>query len=281
MNIRLFNEYSPNQYNKNGAEITLEDFDRFEGDYTFSHEYKEKKTAFLNSLNEKPQPHIFRYKPYQIAAALALAFIILPTTCYAAVNYYKMQIQTNNYQTDVIVTPNADSTAKATDIEFKPVKLVFNYLPDGSEPCPGDTSKYYVPSDEDESAHGISPILNKLDTDEEMVFSNLSSLSASEFTAGENPAYLIKKDSRISYDKTLYVVFEKEHYLVEVYLGYAITEDEVKKIAENITLEETDTANATTAVSYAASVEASSIEAEKERGGTGTLSEKEKLPSTY
>jgi len=243
----------------------------------FSGNYKEQKETLLNSLSDHPKLHLFRYKPYQIAAAFALAFIVLPATCFAASNYYKVHIQKNNYQSELVVSPSTETAAGTKDIEFKPVKLVLNYLPAGSEPYPGDTSKYYVPSDDDEAAHGISPVLTKLDTDEEMVFSNLSSLSTMEFTAGENPAYLVKKDSSLSYDKMLYVVFEKEHYLVEAYLGYDITEDEAKKIAENITLEETDTANATTAVSYAASIE----EAEKAAAEGSSVSEEEKLPSTY
>lgn len=277
MSTKSFNEYNLNTSDIPGTDITLEDFDHYEGAYHFSEDYKKQKETLLNSLSGHPKLHLFRYKPYQIAAAFALAFIVLPATCFAASNYYKVHIQKNNYQSELVVSPSTETAADTKDIEFKPVKLVLNYLPAGSEPYPGDTSKYYVPSDEDEAAHGISPVLTKLDTDEEMVFSNLSSLSTTEFTAGENPAYLIKKDSSLSYDKMLYVVFEKEHYLVEAYLGYDITEDEAKKIAENITLEETDAANATTAVSYAASVE----EAEKAAAEGSSISEKEKLPSTY
>lgn len=281
VSTKSFNEYNLNTSDIPGADITLEDFDHFEGNYHFSKTYREEKEELLNGLSSKPKSHLFRYKPYQIAAAFILAFIVLPATCFAASNYYKVHIQKNNYQSNLVVTPDKEAAADTEAIEFKPVKLVFNYLPAGSEPYPGDTSKYYVPADEDEDAHGVSPILNKLDTDEEMVFSSLSSLSTMEFTAGENPAYLVKKDSSFAYDKMLYVVFEQEHYLVEAFLGYAITEDEAKKIAENISLEETDTANATDAVSYAASIEASIEESKKESEETEEITEKDKLPSSY
>lgn len=285
MNTKSFNKYNLNTSDIPGADITLEDFDRFEGNYHFSKNYRGQKEKLLKDLSSQPKSHLLRYKPYQIAAAFALTFIVLPATCFAASNYYKVHIEKDNYQSDLVVTPGTEAAADTEAIEFKPVKLVFNYLPAGSEPNPGDTSKYYVPTDEDESAHGISPVLNKLDADEEMVFSNLSSLSTTEFTAGENPAYLVKRDSSLAYDKVLYVVFEKEHYLVEAYLGYDITEDEAKKIAENISLEETDTANATTAVSYAAFMEASIEEAEEEgeeeSEETGVITEKDKLPSSY
>lgn len=242
MNTKLFNKYNPNASDIPGFGITLEDFDSFEDVYDFSDNYMKKKEELLNHLSDTPKSHIFHYKPYQIAAAFFLAFIILPTTCYAAVRYYKVNIQKEHYQTDIIVTPDTDTTSSpdkknensAEKFDFKPVKLVFNYLPAGSTTSPGDDSKYYVPSDEDAAAHGISPILNKLDSDEDMIFSTLSSLSTMEFMAGENPAYLVKKDSSFAYDKMLYVIFEKEHYLVEAYLGFEITEEEAKKIAAGI-----------------------------------------------
>lgn len=238
----------------------------------------------LNNLSDSPKSYFFRCKQYRIAAALFLAFTILPTTCYAAVHYYKVNVQKQNYQTDIIVTPDTSSSEKKNGegeekFEFKPVKLVFNYLPEGSTTYPGDDSKYYVPSDENESAHGISPILNKLDSDEDMIFSTLSSLSSSEFTAGENPAYLVKKDSSFEYDKMLYVIFEKEHYLVEAYLGFGITEEEAKKIAEGITLKETDKENATHAVSLLSQQkeEAKKIAACE----SAEITEQNKLPSSY
>ena len=273
MNIKSFDKHNLNTSEISGADITLEDFDNLEGTYYFSDDYMKKKERLLDSLNDEPSSHIFRHKPYQIAAVFALALILLPSTCYAAVHYYKVHIQKEHYQTDIIVTPNAEDGTDIGHIEFKPVKLVFNYLPAGSETLPGDDSKYYVPSDENESAHGISPILNKLDTNEDIVFSTLSSLSASEFMAGENRAYIVKKDSSFEYDKMLYVIFEKEHYLVEAYLGFDITEDEVHKIAEGITLEETNEENATTAVSL------SKNDPKKEIDGEAEITSK--LPSSY
>lgn len=283
MNTKSFNPYNLENTDMLGAKITLEEFDNFEEDYTFSEHYNKEKAAFLDSLNDKPKARIFRYRPYQLAAAFALAFIVLPTTCYAAVNYYKIHVQKDNYQTDIIVTPNTETTADSTnttsdnttDIEFKPVKLSLNYLPAGAQPYPGDASKYYIPSDENEAAHGISPCLVKLDWNQDMVFSNLSSLSTSEFMAGENSAYLVKKDSLNGFDKTLYVIFEKEHYLVEVYLGYDITEEEVQKIANGITLVETDEENATNATSYAAAYESS------QKDDCEIITEKDKIPSSY
>ena len=273
MNIKSFDKHNLNTSEIPGADITLEDFDNLEGTYYFSDDYMKKKERLLDSLNDEPSSHIFRHKPYQIAAVFALALILLPSTCYAAVHYYKVHIQKEHYQTDISVTPNAEDGTDIGHIEFKPVKLVFNYLPAGSETLPGDDSKYYVPSDENESAHGISPILNKLDTNEDIVFSTLSSLSASEFMAGENRAYIVKKDSSFEYDKMLYVIFEKEHYLVEAYLGFDITEDEVHKIAEGITLEETNEENATTAVSL------SKNDPKKEIDGEAEITSK--LPSSY
>lgn len=228
-------------------DITLEEFDNYQGSYKFSKKYQEKKMELLNSFCDNHKMLSKRHKSLQIAAACIFTFLIVPATCYAAMHYYQVQIQKNNYQTNIVVSPDAEAEANIKDIEFKPVKLVFEYLPEGSESYPGDDSKYYVPMDKNESAHGVSPFLSKLDLDEEMFFSTLYSLDVTEFTAGTHPAYLVQREEDMEYNKVLYVLFEDEHYMAGAYLGYDITVGEAEKIAEGIILEETDSEHATAA----------------------------------
>ena len=215
-------------------DITLEEFDNYQGSYKFSKKYQEKKMELLNSFCDNHKMLSKRHKSLQIAAACIFTFLIVPATCYAAMHYYQVQIQKNNYQTNIVVSPDAEAGANIKDIEFKPVKLVFEYLPEGSESYPGDDSKYYVPMDKNESAHGVSPFLSKLDLDEEMFFSTLYSLDVTEFTAGTHPAYLVQREEDMEYNKVLYVLFEDEHYMAGAYLGYDITVGEAEKIAEGI-----------------------------------------------
>lgn len=253
MNIKSFNEYHLTSDDVPGINLTLEDFDNFEGNHHFSKTYNNKKTELLSSLPDTIHTGIFRNKVRKAIAILALVLIVLPSTCLAAVHLYKTQIQRNNYQADIVITPNDANTQEniSSDCEFNPVKLSFTYLPEGSVASEGDDSKYHVTSDEDPLAKGVSTWLYKLDANEELILSTLFTTDVEEFSVEDNRAFLITKDDSYAYNKEIYVLFEKERYLAGAFLGYNITTEEAKKIAAGITLEETDTEHATYAYSFA------------------------------
>ena len=65
-----------------------------------------------------------------------------------------------------------------------------------------------------------------------------------EFLAGNNRAYLVTDESEIAvYNKTLFLLFESEQLLLKAFVGFGITEDEIKAIASGITLEKTTDAS--------------------------------------
>lgn len=253
MSTKLFNEYNLTSDEIPGINLSLDDFDSFEGNHQFSKEYNDKKSELLNSLDDTVHNGIFHIKIRKAVAIFALIFIVFPSTCLAAVHFYKTQVQRNNYQTDIVITPNDNNTTQniSSNFEFKPVKLSFTYLPEGSVASEGDDSKYHVPTDEDPLAKGVSPWLYKLDANEDFILSTLFTTDAEEFSVGDNRAFLITKDDSYTYNKEIYVLFEEEHYLAGAFLGYDITTEEAKKIAAGITLEETDAEYATYAYSFA------------------------------
>lgn len=253
MSTKLFNEYNLTSDEIPGIHLTLKDFDNFGGDHHFSKEYNDKKTELLISLSDAVHTGTFYHKIWKTVAIFTLIFIVFPSTCFAAVHFYKTQIQKNQYQTDIVITPNSDNTKQNTssNFEFKPVKLSFTYLPEGSVASEGDDSKYHVPTDDNPLAKGISPYLYRLDTNKELILSTLFTINAEEFSVGDNRAFLITKDDSFNFNKEIYVLFEEERYLAGAFLGYDITTEEAKKIAAGITLEETDTEHATHAYSFA------------------------------
>lgn len=276
MNTKLFNNNEFSSSDIKNSNITLDDFDHFEGNHHFSEKYTEKKSAFLDSLNNKPKAHFFRYNPYQIAAVFALILIIGSSTTMAASKLYKTHLEKNEYQADIVITPgtksstessaksSADSETDSSDqtsietgitgsssYDFQPVKIKFSYLPEGVKTSVDEEDKYENPNDENPSAHGISPGVTKLDYDGEIHLTIDYVVSTEEFTSNGRPAYLLKKSSNFEYDKMLCVLFADEHYMFEALLGYEISDEEAKKIADGITLEPTDAEHASITNSYA------------------------------
>lgn len=60
MNTKSFNKYNLNTSDIPGADITLEDFDRFEGNYHFSKNYRGQKEKLLKDLSSQPKSHLLR-----------------------------------------------------------------------------------------------------------------------------------------------------------------------------------------------------------------------------
>ena len=260
MSTKSFKEYNLRPIEEPGMNITLEDFDRFEGDYKFSETYQNNKQTLLDSMSDKPRTYLFQGNTLKIAAAFALVCIVFPTTSLAAIRMYQTHIEKEHYQSDVVVTPNTETTTETgsdttensvTPTNLTPVKMTLTYLPEGSEPIMEGDEKTYVPTDSDANAHGVSPWLFALDVETDMIFSESDTIDTYEFTASGNPAYLLQKSEAYAFDKIIYVMFEEQHYIAKVNLGYAISIEEAKKIASGITLEETDETNASAYTSYA------------------------------
>ncbi|MBQ8207981.1 MAG: hypothetical protein IJZ89_04510, partial [Clostridia bacterium] len=66
--------------------------------------------------------------------------------------------------------------------------------------------------------------------------------SAEKFMAGDNEAYLLISNDLSVYDKDIYVLFAEEEMVVRGIVGYGITVEEIKAIAEGMSIAETDDA---------------------------------------
>ncbi len=64
--------------------------------------------------------------------------------------------------------------------------------------------------------------------------------SAEKFMAGDKEAYLLISNDLSVYDKDIYVLFAQEEMVVHGIVGYGITVEEIKAIAEGMSIAETD-----------------------------------------
>ncbi len=109
------------------------------------------------------------------------------------------------------------------------VRLGFEYLPEDLKESDNATHKYGgKESNRAITFTGFDLRRSDLNT----VIKNIK--CAQKFYAGDKKAYIISSDTVSTYNKDLYVLFEKEQIVVHGIVGYGINEDEIKQIAEGM-----------------------------------------------
>lgn len=117
------------------------------------------------------------------------------------------------------------------------IKLHFAYLPEDFIDLPG-CEGYKWSSSRDDHARGMS--VNGIDLRRSAWDETVTkSISCEAFTAGGHEAYLIKGSDATVYNRDLYILFADEEFVVHIKLQYGLTDEEVKAIADGLTIEET------------------------------------------
>lgn len=118
------------------------------------------------------------------------------------------------------------------------VRLVFEFMPEDMSEDTTATHKYggaqnnraITFSGYDLRRSDLNAIIGNVDT-------------AEKFTAGDKEAYLFVSQSASIYNKDLYVLFAEEDMVVHASVGYGISVDEIKAIAEGMCIMVTDDVN--------------------------------------
>ena len=117
------------------------------------------------------------------------------------------------------------------------VKLSFGYMPEDMSERDNTPAKWNGTADYNRCITFVGFDLRRCDL--ETVIDGVD--KADHFNAGANEAYLLTSDCEIAvYNKTLYVLFADEQFVVKAHVGEGITEDEIKSIAAGMAIEETD-----------------------------------------
>jgi len=240
-----------------GGKISEERFQNHNSKYIFSEKYEVDKKDFLKKLaiNET----IKKSKRRKMLVAAACAVIILVPCSALAANKVMSTFKVNKEQTDpyayqiIFEEETAATETTATEVATKSelyhsfVKLQYGYMPEGFA-HPGIDQNKFAANGDIYSYQNISVRIDTIVAEEPLSF--LDVVETKDLIIGNNKATLLYKNhtDQTSYSKILLVYYNEYGYYVEMFAQTAVPDNELLKIAENITLascskEDTDVPN--------------------------------------
>lgn len=187
--------------------------------HVFSKKYDEKKKTMEEKLMPK---HTFQGRKKVVAiVAVAAAAIFIPSTAFAVNQMGAFFQKTGNYQQNLTI----DTASSA--VTDTPMALQTGWLPEGM--ALNADGKYGDAQD-----RGITMSFWKIaDASQALNHTIPYTISQEQFTCGENTVLFAKKD--MLYNEA-WVVFPDAPYAVQMYVTSDITDAEVQKISENLSL---------------------------------------------
>ncbi len=192
----------------------------------------------VQNVGEQNEPRK-KKSPFKVAVLIAAVVMLLSVTAFAANTVYDYFVKKENYK--VTLDLNEETTVKAGYPEY--VKLNFGYMPDYL-----DTSdapyKFGVKTEAgDVAPSGITFRLFRNETAKDLEIFYVGSMTECMF--GENMGAVMKIDTGIEsdgddYDKEFLINFTDFGYVLHCYVSERISEEEMIKIANGLSLTETD-----------------------------------------
>lgn len=211
-------------------------------------EYPRKPESFhsavIDTVQNIGEEKHKRKLPVKFAVLVAAVVMLLSVSGFAADTVYDYFVKMENNKVIVDLPETTDeNTEKAPDY----VKLEFGYMPEFIDPYDAPY-KFSVKTETGENApSGLTFQLFKSDLAENLEIFYVGSVTERMF--GKNMGAILKIDTGIesdgdSHDKEFLIYFEEFGYILRCYVSERINEDEMLKIAENISLVESDKENA-------------------------------------
>lgn len=221
--------------------LSLEDFDQLDGTHDFSKSYQKKKQQLIKETQTTKQS---KWVSKKMALIAILALIVIPTSVYAATEFYQWLVSKEDYKLNL---------SFKQDVPYKHdtfYKLQLGYLPEGMEGS-SESNKYSFK--ETHAQGGFSFIL--WEVNKKADFTVLSTKDYEETTFGDHPAIVVKKenlkkDNAKSFDTIVYLLFEEEGYILQTYVGNDISENEMTQVFNQVSLVETTKDEATKTTSF-------------------------------
>lgn len=222
--------------------------------HIFSKSYLERKETVLNALRhveaaEKKTNTNFAFRtPIKVLASVAL-LSALTVSIYATVQLIDFRMEQNGDEVHVYANLN-ETGDKADKREDKPlrswntnidddeirIRLNIPDLPSDMTERENTNGKYYS----EDSSRAIT--INCIDLRRSALEQIIGEVGETqEFDAGGKPLYVIKSNNETAfYNRTAFILFEKEEIVLRLWVSYGITDDELVAMASTFALEETD-----------------------------------------
>lgn len=195
------------------------------------------------SLDSDTRKQQVKHKRTRILIAAACLLIGIPTTAFGAVKAYDMIVQKQNYEVIISV---ANKIFNKRDSWYK---MKVGYLPENMEADDSLAMKY---SFKDNYANGgFSFILWKLGKNSD--FQTLYANYYEEKEINGRKAVIVNKDTgnkNVMFDRQVFLLFEEEGMMLESYVGTDVSDQQMMKVIEGISLEPTTEEKATYAADY-------------------------------
>ncbi len=221
--------------------------------HIFSKSYTERKEAVLHALRREEaleaekKSCLFTRTPIKILASVAI-LSVLTVSVYAAVQWIDFRMEQNG--DEVRIHASLNETGESAGTEENPVRswnaeegeisirLNIPDLPSDMRERENTNGKYY--SDDSSRSMTINGIdLRRSDLNEILGGAG----KAEQLDAGGKPLYVITSNSDAAfYNRTAFILFEKEELVLKLWVSYGITDDELLTMTSTLTLEETDDA---------------------------------------
>lgn len=197
----------------------------------------------VQNVGEQTEFSVRKKSPFRVAVLVAAIIMLFTVTGFAANTVYDYFIKKENYK--VTLELDEETTVKADCPEY--VKLEFAYMPDYLDSSDAPYKFGVKTQSGDIAPSGLTIRLFKNELAKELEIFYVGSVTECMF--GDNQGAVMKIDTGIesdgdSYDKEFLINFADMGYVLHCYVSERISEDEMMKIAENISLVESDKENA-------------------------------------
>ena len=218
--------------------------------HIFSKSYTERKEAVLHALRREEalkaeeKNCFYTRTPIKIIASVAI-LSVLTVSVYAAVQWIDFRMEQNG--DEVRIHASLNETDESAGTEEKPVRswnaeegeisirLNIPDLPSDMRERENTNGKYY--SEDSSRSMTINGIdLRRSDLDQIIGGGD----EAKQIDVGGKTMFVIGSNSDAAYyNRTAFILFEKEELVLKLWVSYGITDDELTALASTMTVEET------------------------------------------
>lgn len=227
---------------KNWEQIVADAFSPDAEPHVFSARYQEKKQKLEESMMSKKRIHM--RKPTMIAVAVLAAVVVIPSSAYAVSRVYNASVEPiGNYQQNVLI--DVGESASDSSASNQIMALQIGWMPDG---ITSDESgiKYY---DAQNQHRCVTVAFWKVkegenclkDEERGIVSQRTETINGNQvFFLQRNVTETEKESGTVIFDKVVWVAFTDTNYAVQLFATTGMTDDEVEKVVENLSLTPSD-----------------------------------------
>lgn len=190
----------------------------------------------LESLDGTQKQKIKKFpKAAKVILIAAVITAILTVSAFAGDGVYKKWIEKKNYQ--VSLSLDEETSGDIHQAEY--VKLNFGYMSDYIVPYE-PPYKYHMAdiTGEGEDLHGFTFALYKTETAKNLKFNYAVSVEERKF--GTHDGAIIHYESVGESSRDFIIYFNDYGYVLYCFVGESVSDEDMIKVAENLSLEETD-----------------------------------------